>query len=473
MLEPYIKNVLKRCFKPKETRPPGKVIKRARRLCALSRYTNRLTPVTWSQRKVMETSKFKRLDRLDQLGPLKYLFPGFSYSVLTHTWNAYKSFVNWVHDLGKKIVEMGISSLDFEIIGFSILVHDFWKSPLSPVTEILQTKSHEQLLEDDKEVEKIAEEEGLPWKSIIDTVNGRGKFGVFLEGELSFDKTYISDEQALSVLLDFREGLDSIWFGPKQWRELWKRCFYMNEGDCGSITLNGSSEATRLFFSFKKAELQLYESFRETHNVVIEGLLRNLLEGAIETGELKVKTFNDAWTTDHDLERNLNALEDPYFRNLWLKLRSGKIDGYTMVNLPPHVGLAIVKELMRARELDYTKKREYINGTYRNLRRRIEYEIAKEANTPESRDFAIVHDVRRKPFFSLTYDPKHWSYGVKILRNSLPQDAGSIHDMTGVTVNELRLRSQRPFVALVHPLKYTKRIRELNWEDASSSFVRV
>lgn len=133
--------------------------------------------------RIMDMPQFQRLRRIKQLGLISLIYPG-----ATHT--RFEHCVGTMN-LGSKLAEeLDLSSDEIDLIRASALLHDIGHGPFSHVSEGVLSVPHEKLSEYviTKTSMKDLLEEKFDVNEIVDIINGQGRLGPIVSGELDVDR---------------------------------------------------------------------------------------------------------------------------------------------------------------------------------------------------------------------------------------------------------------------------------------------
>ena len=133
--------------------------------------------------KIMDMPQFQRLRRIKQLGLISLIYPG-----ATHT--RFEHCVGTMN-LGSKVAEeLNLEQDEIELIRASGLLHDIGHGPFSHVSEGVLSVPHEELTKYvvTKTSMRDLLEEKFDVNKIVDIVNGKGRLGPIISGELDADR---------------------------------------------------------------------------------------------------------------------------------------------------------------------------------------------------------------------------------------------------------------------------------------------
>lgn len=133
--------------------------------------------------KIMDMPQFQRLRRIKQLGLINLIYPGANHTRFEHSIGTM--------NLGSKLAEeLGLDKDEIELIRASALLHDIGHGPFSHVSEGVLSVPHEDLTK--YVVTKTSMRDLLEEKfdvcEIVKIVNGKGKLGPIVSGELDVDR---------------------------------------------------------------------------------------------------------------------------------------------------------------------------------------------------------------------------------------------------------------------------------------------
>ena len=135
--------------------------------------------------RIMDMPQFQRLRRIKQLGLISLIYPG-----ATHT--RFEHCVGTMH-LGSKLSEeLELDSDEIELIRASGLLHDIGHGPFSHVSEGVLSVPHEELSKFviTKTSMRDLLEEKFDVDEIVDIINGKGRLGPIVSGELDVDRMH-------------------------------------------------------------------------------------------------------------------------------------------------------------------------------------------------------------------------------------------------------------------------------------------
>ena len=133
--------------------------------------------------RIMDMPQFQRLRPIKQLGLISLIYPG-----ATHT--RFEHCIGTMH-LGSKLSEeLGLDDDEIELIRTSALLHDIGHGPFSHVSEGVLSVPHEKLSKfviTQTSMKDLLEEK-FDVKEIVSIINGKGRLGPIVSGELDVDR---------------------------------------------------------------------------------------------------------------------------------------------------------------------------------------------------------------------------------------------------------------------------------------------
>lgn len=135
------------------------------------------------EERIMDMPQFQRLRRIKQLGLISLIYPGATHTRFEHSIGTM--------NLGSKLAtELGLSDDEIELIRASALLHDVGHGPFSHVSEGVLSVPHEELTKYvvTKTSMRDLLEEKFDVNEIVDIVNGKGRLGPIVSGELDVDR---------------------------------------------------------------------------------------------------------------------------------------------------------------------------------------------------------------------------------------------------------------------------------------------
>lgn len=133
--------------------------------------------------KIMDMPQFQRLRRIKQLGFISLIYPGATHTRFEHCIGTM--------NLGSKLAEeLNLTKDEIELIRVSGLLHDIGHGPFSHVSEGVLSVPHEELTKYvvTKTSMRDLLEEKFDVNEIADIVNGKGRLGPIISGELDVDR---------------------------------------------------------------------------------------------------------------------------------------------------------------------------------------------------------------------------------------------------------------------------------------------
>ncbi|MCI7291318.1 MAG: HD domain-containing protein [Methanobrevibacter woesei] len=132
---------------------------------------------------VMDNPQFQRLRRIKQLGLISLIYPGANHTRFEHS-------IGTMHIASKLADKLDLNQKDKELVRISALLHDIGHGPFSHVSEGVLSFPHEELTKyviKNTAIRDIVEKK-FNINKIIEIINGEGKFGPIVSGELDADR---------------------------------------------------------------------------------------------------------------------------------------------------------------------------------------------------------------------------------------------------------------------------------------------
>lgn len=132
---------------------------------------------------VMDNPQFQRLRRIKQLGLISLIYPGANHTRFEHS-------IGTMHIASKLADKLDLNQADKELVRISALLHDIGHGPFSHVSEGVLSFPHEELTKyviKNTAIRDIVEKK-FDIDKIIEIINGEGKFGPIVSGELDADR---------------------------------------------------------------------------------------------------------------------------------------------------------------------------------------------------------------------------------------------------------------------------------------------
>lgn len=132
---------------------------------------------------VMDNPQFQRLRRIKQLGLISLIYPGANHTRFEHS-------IGTMHIASKLADKLDLNQDDKELVRISALLHDIGHGPFSHVSEGVLSFPHEELTKyviENTAIRDIIEKK-FDITKIIEIINGEGKFGPIVSGELDADR---------------------------------------------------------------------------------------------------------------------------------------------------------------------------------------------------------------------------------------------------------------------------------------------
>ncbi len=133
--------------------------------------------------KLTDTPQIQRLRRVKQLGFTSLVYPGANHSRFEHS-------IGTMHTASMIAESVGLNDHEKKMLRICALLHDTGHGPFSHVSEGVLDTTHEYLTSkviEETEIKDIISEKFDP-QEIIDIINGKGRFGQVMSGELDADR---------------------------------------------------------------------------------------------------------------------------------------------------------------------------------------------------------------------------------------------------------------------------------------------
>ncbi len=132
---------------------------------------------------VLDYPQLQRLRRVKQLGFISLIYPGANHSRFEHS-------IGTMHLASKLADQLELSKEDKDLVRIAGLLHDAGHGPFSHVSEAVLGVNHEEItafvIEKTSIHDKLSEK--FDTKEIIDIINGEGKLGPIISGDLDMDR---------------------------------------------------------------------------------------------------------------------------------------------------------------------------------------------------------------------------------------------------------------------------------------------
>lgn len=133
--------------------------------------------------KVMDMPPFQRIRRIKQLGLINLIYPGANHTRFEHC-------IGTMYLASKLATKLDLAKEEIELVRISGLLHDIGHGPFSHVSEGVLSFPHEELTKHVIEKTSMYDllSERFNTKEIVDIINGDGKLGPIISGELDVDR---------------------------------------------------------------------------------------------------------------------------------------------------------------------------------------------------------------------------------------------------------------------------------------------
>lgn len=140
-------------------------------------------PLTELELNIMDYPQFQRLRRVKQLGFTSLIYPGANHSRFEHC-------IGTMYLGGKLAESLNLSDDDVQLVRIAGMLHDIGHGPFSHVTEPVMGVKHEKftefIIKNTSISTKLSENYNLD--KITDIINGKGRLGSIIAGELDVDR---------------------------------------------------------------------------------------------------------------------------------------------------------------------------------------------------------------------------------------------------------------------------------------------
>ena len=133
--------------------------------------------------RVMDMPQFQRIRRIKQLGLISLIYPGANHTRFEHC-------IGTMYLASKLATKLDLSKEEIELVRMSGLLHDVGHGPFSHVSEGVLSFPHEKLTEYVIKKTSMHDllDERFNTNEIVDIINGEGKLGPIISGELDVDR---------------------------------------------------------------------------------------------------------------------------------------------------------------------------------------------------------------------------------------------------------------------------------------------
>lgn len=439
-----------------------------------------------------------------QLSVLQYRYPTLIATVAEHMFWSYYAFNEWRMLSSRAPRITGSSNVEQELkelaeLSLAVQVHDIRKPPWTPLTELYQKFPHEDLscCED---LKRICEKEQLDFQTIVDTIKGgeNSKYGALLECEINVDQLgYMLQELRLARSYGLKEGLykgqlkgiirSVVWDAPEEFPKIISfdeivmrllRCLGLVEEKgvmhmCICIKSHDDESTLELICRYKAAVVASWRRFvTREKDVIIETLTQHLLRRLFKNDKVKEelqKLVDSSTSTDYDFERIILSAAEESNEPALKRLAQGIISGYVVHDYDVVTGP--MSDTLVRKILDMKKSKD----KYRllNLIEEMESNLRKLCNISESdkKVVAVAFTLRKKPYFSLTWDPslKFWKYEIKVeTRDGRLATVKDVNPEIGGILEELREKERMAYLHLVFPPGTLKNAGKKHFYDKES-----
>ena len=226
-------------------------------------------PINEFEVNILDYPQIQRLRRIKQLGFISLIYPGANHSRFEHS-------IGTMHLASKLADNLDLSDYDKDLVRISGLLHDAGHGPFSHVSEAVLDISHEELtayvIKETSIKDKLSEKFNI--NEIIDIINGKGKLGPIISGELDMDRMdyLVRDSHYTGVAYGVID-IDRIISNLKLEREL-------------ILDIKGVQAAEAAL----AARYQMYPSVYQHHTTrILNSMFRRALTALINDGQVDSK----------------------------------------------------------------------------------------------------------------------------------------------------------------------------------------
>lgn len=226
-------------------------------------------PINEFEVSILDYPQIQRLRRIKQLGFISLIYPGANHSRFEHS-------IGTMHLASKLADNLDLSDYDKDLVRISGLLHDAGHGPFSHVSEAVLDISHEELtayvIKETSIKDKLSEKFNI--NEIIDIINGKGKLGPIISGELDMDRMdyLVRDSHYTGVAYGVID-IDRIISNLKLEREL-------------ILDIKGVQAAEAAL----AARYQMYPSVYQHHTTrILNSMFRRALTALINDGQVDSK----------------------------------------------------------------------------------------------------------------------------------------------------------------------------------------
>lgn len=295
---------------------------------------------------VMDNPQFQRLRRIKQLGLISLIYPGANHTRFEHS-------IGTMHIASKLADKLDLNQEDKELVRISALLHDIGHGPFSHVSEGVLSFPHEELTKyviKNTAIRDIVEKK-FDIDKIIEIINGEGKFGPIVSGELDADRMdyLLRDSHYTGVaygIIDYERIISNI-----------------NLNKHLSLDIKGVQAAEGALVS----RYFMYPSVYQHHTTrIVNSMFRRGLKKLIDSG---VINENDMYKYDDadiiGIFRNSESypkeiMERLDNRNIFKRVKTIRLDNF---KTPEKLYKIENKELRKAEEeiaMDYDIDKDYV-----------------------------------------------------------------------------------------------------------------
>ena len=369
-------------------------------------------PITELEKEILDYPQFQRLRRIKQLGFTSLIYPGANHSRFEHS-------IGTMHLASKLAVELGLDDDEVQLVRLAGMLHDIGHGPFSHVSESVMNVKHEEqtafIIKNTAISTKISENFNLD--EVVDIINGKGKLGPIISGELDVDRMdyLIRDSHYTGVAYGVID-LDRIISNLKLEKFL-------------VLDIKGVQAAEAMLV----ARYFMYPSVYQHHTTrIVNAMFRRSIDKMVESGELDTKKLsiyddNELITKckNSTLEYTKDIIERLENRQLFKRIKTIRLNNFLHPN-----------DVFDIKERDLKKA---------------EREIGEDYNI----DSNYI-------FINLPEYPKFDEMKTQIALND---NLYHLNEVSSIVQALNKARFNYPDIALYAPKEYKKDLRKVNIED--------
>ncbi len=369
-------------------------------------------PITELEKEILDYPQFQRLRRIKQLGFTSLIYPGANHSRFEHS-------IGTMHLASKLAVELGLDDDEVQLVRLAGMLHDIGHGPFSHVSESVMNVKHEEqtafIIKNTAISTKISENFNLD--EVVDIINGKGKLGPIISGELDVDRMdyLIRDSHYTGVAYGVID-LDRIISNLKLEKFL-------------VLDIKGVQAAEAMLV----ARYFMYPSVYQHHTTrIVNAMFRRSIDKMVESGELDTKKLsiyddNELITKckNSTLEYTKDIIERLENRQLFKRIKTIRLNNFLHPN-----------DVFDIKERDLKKA---------------EREIGEDYNI----DSNYI-------FINLPEYPKFDEMKTQIALND---NLYHLNEVSSIVQALNKARFNYPDIALYAPKEYKEDLRKVNIED--------